>query len=96
MVQVVLRLSRRLLLPDLRLSPTRMMSLKSGKPFEKNRDGFVITEGAGILLLEDMESAERRGAPIFSEVIGFGCNADAYHITAPSPGEGLHAHADCS
>jgi len=61
----------------------------ASRPFERDRDGFVIAEGAGILMMEELESAKKRGAHIKAEIIGFACNADAYHITAPSPnGEG--------
>ena len=58
---------------------------KASRPFEKDRDGFIIAEGAGVLILEDLECALKRNAEIYAEIIGFGCNADAYHISAPSP-----------
>lgn len=68
------------------LSTRNESPTEASRPFDKGRDGFVLAEGAGIVILEEYEAAKKRGAKIYAEVVGYGLTGDAYHLTMPAPG----------
>ena len=67
------------------LSTNNEAPTKASRPFDRDRDGFVVGEGAGVVILEELERAKKRGARIYAEVVGYGANADAFHVTQPAP-----------
>src|SRR5258708_10397015 len=69
---------------------------RASRPWDKDRDGFVIGEGAGILILEELEYARKRGAPILAEIAGYGMSGDAYHMKQPAPEHEGGIHVMCN